>query len=77
MPTSISMKTPTKKRPESGRPARVAFITEVKRRMAAGQSHAKIKKDLGIKDYKTLWRIKNYPEERLEKQREYASIAEY
>lgn len=63
------------KRPESGRPARVEFISEVKRRMAEGQTHAQIKKELGIKDFKTLWRIKRYPEERLEKQREYAKIA--
>ena len=55
MPTTMATRI---KRPESGRPARVEFISEVKRRMAEGQTHAQIKKELGIKDFKTLWRIK-------------------
>lgn len=72
MPTTMATRI---KRPESGRPARVEFISEVKRRMAEGQTHAQIKEELGIKDFKTLWRIKKYPDERLEKQREYAKIS--
>lgn len=69
--TSIPTK---KKRPEAGRPPRVELITEVKRRLAIGQSPARIKKELSIKNYKTIARIRRYPDERLEKQREYAKI---
>ena len=73
MPTEIKTM-PRSNRHISGRPLNTERLLKVRELIADGKSYGFIKKELGITDTKTLWRYKNYPEEKLKKQLEYAKI---
>lgn len=73
MPTELKTM-PRSDRHIAGRPVKIERLLRVRQLIADGKSYGFIKKELGITDTKTLWRYKNYPDEKLKKQLEYANI---